>query len=170
MIERVVSFALIKPLFVVLGLILFVPAASRPSGPCRSSVSRRDRHAGQHHNALPGSRGGGVEKQVTVPLEVVLRPANAVRLFSHTQFGLLIIIITSTIAPNAYFAPAGGGGAARGGSSRRGAAALAPPVDPMAKSTAIDSSPTPECEDLRSIEDWTSSGPKKKKTGALSRV
>jgi len=46
-----------------------------------------------------------VEKQVTIPLEVALSGLpNAVRLFSHTQFGLSFIIITFDDRANAYFA------------------------------------------------------------------
>src|SRR5204863_47409 len=53
----------------------------------------------------PGRAPEEVEKQVTVPLEVVLSGLpNAVRMFSHTQFGLSFIIITFDDRANAYFA------------------------------------------------------------------
>jgi len=46
-----------------------------------------------------------VEKQVTIPLEVELAGLpNAVRMFSHTQFGLSFIILTFDDRANGYFA------------------------------------------------------------------
>ena len=44
---------------------------------------------------LPGRAAEEVEKQVTIPLEVALSGLpHAVRMFSHTQFGLSYLIIT----------------------------------------------------------------------------
>src|SRR5207247_3836470 len=46
-----------------------------------------------------------VEKQVTIPLEVGLSGLpGAVRMFSHTQFGLSFVIITFNDSVNGYFA------------------------------------------------------------------
>jgi cobalt-zinc-cadmium resistance protein CzcA len=53
----------------------------------------------------PGRAAEEVEKQVTIPLEVVLAGMpNTVRMFSHTQFGLSFIILTFDDRANAYFA------------------------------------------------------------------
>src|SRR5258708_20037796 len=52
----------------------------------------------------PGRAAEEVEKQVTIPLEVGLSGLpGAVRLFSHTQFGLSFVIITFDDRYNAYF-------------------------------------------------------------------
>src|SRR5436190_10715690 len=53
----------------------------------------------------PGRAAEEVEKQVTVPLEVGLSGLpGAVRMFSHTQFGLSFLIITFDDRYNGYFA------------------------------------------------------------------
>ncbi len=53
----------------------------------------------------PGRAAEEVEKQVTIPLEVALAGMpNAVRMFSHTQFGLSFIILTFDDKPTPYFA------------------------------------------------------------------
>jgi cobalt-zinc-cadmium resistance protein CzcA len=54
---------------------------------------------------FPGHAPEEVEKQVTVPLEIELSGLpNAVRMFSHTQFGLSYIILTFDDNANDYFA------------------------------------------------------------------
>ena len=60
MIKRIVSFALHQPLFVVLGMVLFVGAgiAAFKALPIEAFPGRH-RHAGQRHHALPGPRGRG---------------------------------------------------------------------------------------------------------------
>jgi cobalt-zinc-cadmium resistance protein CzcA len=106
MIERVVSFALTKPLFVVLGLILFVAGgfAAFKSLPIEAFPDVTDTQVNVI-TLYPGRAAEEVEKQVTVPLEVALSGLpNAVRMFSHTQFGLSFIIITFDDRANAYFA------------------------------------------------------------------
>ena len=53
----------------------------------------------------PGRAAEEVEKQVTIPLEVALSGLpGAVRMFSHTQFGLSFVIITFDDRYNGYFA------------------------------------------------------------------
>ncbi len=53
----------------------------------------------------PGRAPEEVEKQVTIPLEVALSGLpHAVRLFSHTQFGLSYIVVTFDDAVTDYFA------------------------------------------------------------------
>src|SRR6266699_2435612 len=76
MVKRIVTFALYQPLFLVLVVTLF-----------------------------PGHAPEEVEKQVTVPLEIALSGVpHAVRMFSHTQFGLSFIIATFDDQVNDYFA------------------------------------------------------------------
>ncbi|HJZ71198.1 MAG TPA: CusA/CzcA family heavy metal efflux RND transporter, partial [Vicinamibacterales bacterium] len=54
---------------------------------------------------FPGHAPEEVEKQVTIPLEIELSGLpNAVRMFSHTQFGLSYIILTFDDNANDYFA------------------------------------------------------------------
>src|SRR6266850_1065540 len=106
MIERVVSFALNKPLFVVLGLILFVAGgfAAFRSLPIEAFPDVTDTQVNVI-TLYPGRAAEEVEKQVTVPIEVTLSGLpNAVRMFSHTQFGLSFVIITFDDRANAYFA------------------------------------------------------------------
>jgi heavy metal efflux system protein len=53
----------------------------------------------------PGRAAEEVERQVTMPLEVALSGIpNAVRLFSHTQFGLSFTVVTFNDKANDYFA------------------------------------------------------------------
>jgi cobalt-zinc-cadmium resistance protein CzcA len=96
MIKRIVAFALDKPLFIVLGLILFIAGALAAfrSLPIEAFPDVTDTQVNVI-TLFPGRAAEEVEKQVTVPLEVVLSGLpNAVRMFSHTQFGLSFIIIT----------------------------------------------------------------------------
>ena len=54
---------------------------------------------------FPGHAPEEVEKQVTIPLEIGLSGLpNAVRMFSHTQFGLSYVILTFDDNANDYFA------------------------------------------------------------------
>ena len=54
---------------------------------------------------FPGHAPEEVEKQVTMPLEIGLSGLpNAVRMFSHTQFGLSFIILTFNDNATDYFA------------------------------------------------------------------
>src|SRR5499427_1027326 len=106
MIRRIVAFALQKPLFIVLGTLLFVAGglAAFRSLPIEAFPDVTDTQVNVI-TLYPGRAPEEVEKQVTVPLEVALSGLpNAVRMFSHTQFGLSFIIITFDDRANAYFA------------------------------------------------------------------
>src|SRR6266513_2917554 len=106
MIERVVSFAINKPLFIVLGLILFVAGglAAFKSLPIEAFPDVTDTQV-TVITLYEGRAAEEVEKQVTIPLEVVLSGIpNAIRVFSHTQFGLSFIVVTFNDKPNDYFA------------------------------------------------------------------
>src|SRR3954468_14306836 len=160
MIKRIVSFALHKPLFIVLGLLLFIGAglAAFKSLPIEAFPDVTDTQV----NVIalyPGRAAEEVEKQVTVPLEVALAGLpNAVRMFSHTQFGLSFVIITFDDRANPYFArqqvverltavdlPAG---------VQPQLASLSTPIGEiyryrLASATKMDP------RDLRTLEDWT---------------
>src|ERR1700674_3009052 len=106
MIERVVSFALNKPVFVVLGLILFVAGgfAAFKSLPIEAFPDIADTQV-QVITLYPGRAAEEVEKQVTIPVEVALAGMpGSIRMFSHTQFGLSFLILTFDDKTNPYFA------------------------------------------------------------------
>jgi cobalt-zinc-cadmium resistance protein CzcA len=106
MIDRIVSFALKQPLFVVLGLALFVGGGivAFKRLPVEALPDVTDTQV-QVITLYPGRAAEEVEKQVTIPLEVSLAGLpNAIRMFSHTQFGLSFIILTFDDRANPYFA------------------------------------------------------------------
>ena len=106
MIKRVVSFALHQPLFVVLGMVLFIGGgiAAFKGLPVEAIPDVTDTQV-TVITLFPGRAAEETEKQVTIPLEVVLAGLpNAVRMFSHTQFGLSFIILTFDDRANGYFA------------------------------------------------------------------
>jgi cobalt-zinc-cadmium resistance protein CzcA len=158
MIERVVSFALTKPLFVVLGLILFVAGgfAAFKSLPIEAFPDVTDTQVNVI-TLYPGRAAEEVEKQVTVPLEVALSGLpNAVRMFSHTQFGLSFIIITFDDRANAYFARQQVVERLNGVDLPPGAqpqlAPLSTPIGEIFRYRV--KSDTLDARELRSIEDW----------------
>ena len=106
MIKRIVSFSLHQPLFVMLGLLLFVGGgiAAFKQLPIEAFPDVTDTQVNVI-SLFPGRAAEEVEKQVTIPLEVALAGLpNTVRMFSHTQFGLSFMIITFDDKANAYFA------------------------------------------------------------------
>src|SRR6266850_550864 len=106
MIRRVVAFALYQPLFIVLGLVLFIGAGlwAFNNLPVEAFPDVTDTQA-TVIALYPGRAAEEVEKQVTVPLEVGLSGLpGAVRMFSHTHFGLSFVIITFNDSVNGYFA------------------------------------------------------------------
>jgi cobalt-zinc-cadmium resistance protein CzcA len=106
MIKRIVSFALHQPLFVVLGMVLFIGGgiAAFKALPIEAFPDVTDTQVNVI-TLYPGRAAEEVEKQVTIPLEVALSGLpNSVRLFSHTQFGLSFLIVTFDDKPTAYFA------------------------------------------------------------------
>ena len=159
MIRRIISFALGKPLFIVLGLILFGAGglAAFKSLPIEAFPDVTDTQVNVI-TLYPGRAAEDVEKQITVPLEVALSGLpNAVRMFSHTQFGLSFIIITFDDRANAYFArqqvverlnavdlPAG---------AQPQLAPLSTPIGEIYRYRLKSDTLAPR--DLRTIEDWT---------------
>src|SRR5712671_3145248 len=106
MIRKVVSFALHQPLFLILLLLLFIGGgiAAFRSLPIEAFPDVTDVQVAVI-TLFPGHAPAEVEKQVTIPLEIQLSGLpNAVRMFSHTQFGLSYIILTFNDEANDYFA------------------------------------------------------------------
>src|SRR3954452_3753765 len=106
MIKRIVSFALYQPLFVMLAVALFVGAGAFAfkNLPVEAFPDVTDTQV-TVIALQPGRAAEEVEKQVTIPLEVALSGLpGAVRMFSHTQFGLSFVIITFDDRYNGYFA------------------------------------------------------------------
>jgi cobalt-zinc-cadmium resistance protein CzcA len=105
-IKRIVAFALYQPLFIVLGMILFVGAGviAFDRLPVEAFPDVTDTQV-TVISLYPGHAAEEVEKQVTIPLEVALSGlSGAVRMFVHTQFGLSFLIITFDDGVNGYFA------------------------------------------------------------------
>ena len=108
MIKRVVAFALHQPLFVMLGLLLFVGGGliAFKNLPVEAFPDVSDTQV-TVISLYPGRAAEEVEKQVTIPIEVALSGTpNAVRIFSHTQFGLSFVVVTFNDAASDYFARA----------------------------------------------------------------
>lgn len=106
MLKKIVSFALFQPLFVVLGTVLFIGGGiiAFKNLPVEALPDVTDTQV-QVITLYPGRAAEEVEKQVTYPIEIALAGMpNAIRMFSHTQFGLSFIILTFNDAANAYFA------------------------------------------------------------------
>jgi len=106
MIKAVVSFCLRQPLFVLLGTLLFVGGgvAAFLQLPIEAFPDVSDTQV-IVITLYPGRAAEEVEKQVTIPLEVALAGLpNAVRMFSHTQFGLSYLILTFDDRATPYFA------------------------------------------------------------------
>jgi cobalt-zinc-cadmium resistance protein CzcA len=106
MIRRLVSVALHQPIYVLLLLGFFIAAgiAAFRSLPVEAFPDVTDIQV-TVITLFPGHAPEEVEKQITIPLEIGLSGLpNAVRMFSHTQFGLSYIILTFNDNANDYFA------------------------------------------------------------------
>jgi len=96
MIERLVSFSLRQPLFVLLGIVVFAVAGiiAFDALPVEAFPDVSDTQV----NVIalyPGRAAEEVERQVTIPIETALTSVpHVVRAFSHTQFGLSFVILT----------------------------------------------------------------------------
>jgi len=105
MIKRLIGFALGQPLFVILGLFVFIGGGliAFKNLPVEAFPDVTDTQV-TVITLFPGRAAEEVEKQVTVPLEVALSGIpNAVRLFSHTQFGLSYQVVTFNDNAADYF-------------------------------------------------------------------
>src|SRR5438093_9016126 len=106
MIRRIVSASLHQPLVVIMLLVLFVATgiAAFRSLPVEAFPDVTDVQV-TVITLFPGHAPEEVEKQVTIPLEIGLSGLpNAIRMFSHTQFGLSYLIVTFDDNANDYFA------------------------------------------------------------------
>ena len=106
MIKRIAHFALHQPLFILLGLALFIGAgiASFRSLPIEAFPDVTDTQV-TVISLYPGRAPEEVEKQVTMPLEIALAGVpNSIRMFSHTQFGLSFIVVTFDEKPSLFMA------------------------------------------------------------------
>src|SRR5258706_690469 len=102
MIRRIVDFSLRQPLFVFLGTVIFAVAGviAFQALPVEAFPDVSDTQV--NIIALyPGRAAEEVERQVTIPIETALSSVpNVVRAFSHTQYGLLFMILTFNEKPN----------------------------------------------------------------------
>ncbi|MBL8427087.1 MAG: efflux RND transporter permease subunit [Dechloromonas sp.] len=106
MIKRISHFALHQPLYIVLGLLLFIGAgiAAFRSLPIEAFPDVTDTQV-TVITLFPGRAPEEVEKQVTIPLEIALSGVpNSIRMFSHTQFGLSFIVVTFDEKPSLFMA------------------------------------------------------------------
>src|SRR5262245_43090603 len=106
MVKRVVSFALDQPLFFGLLFALFVLGGivAFRALPVEAFPDVADVQV-TVISLFPGHAPEEVEKQVTIPLEIALAGVpHAVRLFSHTQFGLSYLTLTFDDGVDDYFA------------------------------------------------------------------
>ncbi len=106
MIRRIVSVSLHQPLVILLAVVLFVGAGlvAFKNLPVEAFPDVTDTQV-TIITLYPGRAAEEVERQVTIPLEVSLSGIpNAVRLFSHTQFGLSFMVVTFNDKVNDYFA------------------------------------------------------------------
>jgi len=106
MVKRLADFAIHQPLFTALLTILFVAGgvAAFRSLPIEAFPDVTDIQV-TVISLFPGRAPEEVEKQVTTPLEIGLSGIpHAVRMFSHTQFGLSYIVITFDDKSDDYFA------------------------------------------------------------------
>jgi heavy metal efflux system protein len=158
LIKRIVSFALRQSHFVVLGTALFVASgiAAFKQLPIEAFPDVTDTQVNVI-TLFPGRAAEEVERQVTIPLEVVLAGIpNSVRMFSHTQFGLSFLILTFNDAADPYFAR-------QQVVERLREADLPPGVQPELAplSTPIGEvyryrlkSDIPDSRELRTLQDW----------------
>lgn len=108
MLRSIIRFSLVKPLFVVLGTVLLIGGGflAFKNLPIEAFPDVSDTQV-TVITLFPGRAAEEVEKQVTIPIEVALSGVpNAVRVFSHTQFGLSYLVVTFNDKASDYFARA----------------------------------------------------------------
>src|SRR5438876_10113580 len=158
MVKRLVSFALYEPLFTGLLAALFIGGGviAFRSLPVEAFPDVADIQT-TVVTLFPGHAAEEVEKQVTIPLEIALAGVpHAVRMFSHTQFGLSYLTLTFDDQVDDYFAR-------QRVLERLPQADLPPEIQPQLAplSTPVGElyryrlvSSTASPTELRSIEDW----------------
>ena len=108
MIDRLIAYCLRQPLMVMLALLIFIGAsfAAFRELPVEAFPDVSDTQV-TVVTLHPGRAAEEVEREVTMPLEVALSGIpHSVRVFSHTQFGLSMIILTFDDGADDYFARA----------------------------------------------------------------
>lgn len=159
MIKRIANFALTQPLFIVLGLVLFVGIGITAfrSLPIEAFPDVTDTQV-TVISLYPGRAPEEVEKQVTIPLEIALSGVpNSIRMFSHTQFGLSFIVVTFDEKPSLFMARQLVEERLRGVDLPPG---VEPELAPPATATGeifryrIDA-PGLKPSEIRAIQDWT---------------
>ncbi len=106
MIHRIVSVSLHQPLVVLLAVVVFVGAGllAFKNLPVEAFPDVTDTQV-TIITLYPGRAAEEVERQVTIPIEVALSGVpHAVRVFSHTQFGLSFMVVTFNDKADDYFA------------------------------------------------------------------
>src|SRR3989442_14748568 len=104
MVKRLIAFALYQPLVLLMLTALFIAGGivAFRSLPIEAFPDVTDVQV-TVISLFPGHAPEEVEKQVTIPLEIGLSGLpHAVRMFSHTQFGLSYIIVTFNDNGNDY--------------------------------------------------------------------
>jgi cobalt-zinc-cadmium resistance protein CzcA len=158
MVKRFVSFALYQPLFMLLIVLLFIAGgiAAFRSLPVEAFPDVSDIQT-TVITLFPGHAPEEVEKQVTIPLEIALAGVpHAVRMFSHTQFGLSYLTLTFDDQVDDYFArqrvlerlPQ----ADLPPDTQPQLAPLSTPVGELYRFRLVSDTTSPT--ELRSIEDW----------------
>ena len=105
MLQRLIEVSLQKPLYLLLGIALFIGAGvySFQQLSIEAFPDVTDTQA-TVIALYPGHAAEEVEQQVTIPLEIALSGLpHSVRMNSHTQQGLSYIVITFDDAPSDYF-------------------------------------------------------------------
>ncbi|MCL7714653.1 efflux RND transporter permease subunit [Stenotrophomonas mori] len=108
MIDRLVAWCLRQPVMVMLALLLFVGSSliAFRELPVEAFPDVSDTQV-TVVSLYPGRAAEEVEREVTMPLEVALAGIpHSVRVFSHTQFGLSMVILTFDDGADDYFARA----------------------------------------------------------------
>src|SRR5262245_44223618 len=106
MIQRITSFALHQPFFLILLIALFIAAgvAAFRAFPVEAFPDVTDTQV-QIITLFQGRAPEEVAEQVTIPIETGLSGLpHSVMLFSHTQFGLSFVVVTFDDDVDAYFA------------------------------------------------------------------
>ncbi len=174
MIKRIVHFALNEPLFILLGLCLFIGAgvAAFRSLPIEAFPDVTDTQV-TVISLYPGRAPEEVEKQVTIPLEIALSGVpNSIRMFSHTQFGLSFIVVTFDEKPSLFMARQLVEERLRGLDLPPG---VEPELAPLATATGEIfryrlEAPGLKPSELRAIQDWTVSRQLKQVSGIADVV
>ena len=157
--RRLIQYALFQPLFIVLGTLMFAMggfiAFKNLSVEAFPDVTDTQVTV---ITLYPGRAAEEVEKQVTLPVEVALSGLpNAIRVFSHTQFGLSFMVVTYDDKADVNLARQQVAERLRGVDLPEGAEAnIAPnatPVGEIMRYRLKGDGRTPT--ELRTIEDWT---------------